>query len=74
MLGSTALECVVDVICVCWNVTYSEELLLPHTLWLLSVCIGHLSAVFTTSRHHFSTSLHIIETYLVQTPDVDVVV
>ena len=27
MLSSTALVCIVDLICVCWNVTYAEELL-----------------------------------------------
>ena len=86
MLSSTAPVCIVDLtsildlICVCWNVTYAEELLpwcylvagastslfmdLSGPPWhpsrrldsrklcgFLSVCVGHLRAVFTTLRH-----------------------
>ena len=61
MLSSTALVCIVDLtsivdlICVCWNVTYAEDCRsvissqepLPHSLWISLDLHGILAIVWT---------------------------
>ena len=57
MLSSTALVCIVDLIsivdkiCVCWNVTYAEELLMLER----NVCAGITAVVLCRCRSLYLT-------------------
>ena len=57
MLSSTALLCIVDLtsivdlICVCWNVSYAEELLLLEC----NVCEGITAVVLSRCRSLYLT-------------------